>query len=200
MEKSAESTNKSVEESGFEALSIDRELAEYIKNQIIYTGLFINPDDLYSIIPSHLAHRIRDPHVTVAYRPEANRVLLDSLGSKASIRAVAYGNNGANEGLLVEVSAEDPAIQKALEDRIAPDNRTGEIKKVPMHITLSIAEGAEAVNTKNLDFMPLDNPINLTGSYKLFGKDGTLISDKETIQKMQDNGVSMQEVDDPDRL
>ena len=116
---------------------------------------------MYSNFPPHLAHKIRDPHVTVAFRPGADKILLDSLGSKASIRAVGYGNDGKNEGLLVEVFTEDSAIQKILEERSELDDRTGESKKVPTHITLSIAEGAKAVNTKNLDFTPLDNPVNL---------------------------------------
>lgn len=192
--------DKPTGEGGFETLLRDRELAEYAKDQIIYTGLFIDPDELYSNFPPHLSHRIRDPHVTVAYRPGADKVFLDSLGSKANIHAIGYGNNGKNEGLLVEISAEDPAIQKTLEERIAPDDKSGELKRVPLHVTLSIAEGAKAVSTRDLDFVPLDNPIDLTGSFKLFGKDGTLIPDKETIVKMQQSGFSAQEVEDPDRL
>lgn len=195
-----EKDDEPTDESGFETLLRDRELAEYAKNQIIYTGLFADPNELYSSFPPHLSHKIRDPHVTVSYRPEANKVFLDALGSKAKIHAVGYGNNGVNEGLLVEVTAENPTIQKTLEERVAPDHRTGELNKVPMHITLSIAEGAEAVNTKYLDFMPLDNPIDLTASFMLFGKDGNLIPDRETILKMQQNGFSAQEVEDPDRL
>lgn len=187
------------EENGFESLAAERNLAEYAKGQIIYSGLFINPDEVYSFFPPNLAHKIRDPHVTVAYRPGVEKVFLDSLSSEAIIRVVGYGNNGENEGLLVEVSAEDPVIQKTLSDRVAPD-RDGKLKTVPMHITLSIADGAEAVNTKYLDFTPIKDPINLTGTYKLFGNDGTLIPDKNTIKKMRENGFTAEEVEDPDRL
>ena len=184
----------------FEELLRDRELAEYAKNRIIYTGLFVNPDELYSNFPPRLAHKIRDPHVTVTFHPGIDKVFLDSLGSKAVIHAVGYGNNGENEGLLVEVSAEDPAIQKTIEEHNELDDKTGELKKFPTHITLSIAEGAKAVNTKNLDFVPFDNPIDFAGSFMLFGKDGNLIQDKETVLRMQESDSSVQEVDDPDRM
>ncbi len=185
-------------EVSFESLAEERELADYAKNQIIYTGLFIDPDEIYSIFPPTLSHKIRDPHVTISYRPGAEKVFLDALGSNANIRAVGYGNDGQNEGLLVEVMADDPTIQKSLNERMEPDN-TGEIKPVPIHVTLSIAEGAEAVNTRNLDFKKLDTPIDLTGNYKLFRKDGILVSDKETIKEMQASSFSTKEVKDPDR-
>ena len=186
-------------ETSFETLAKDRELAEYAKDQIIYAGLFIDPEDIYDKFPPSLSHRIRDPHVTTAYRPGVEKLFLDSLGSGASIRVIGYGNNGQNEGLLVEVAADDPAIQKTLNERIAPDS-TGELKSVPTHITLSIAEGAEAVNTKSLNFEPLNAPVELTGHYELFRKDGVLLSDKDTIRKMQESGRSFPEVEDPDRL
>lgn len=197
--KNQTETTGSTVQSPFESLVVERELADYAKDQIIYAGLFIDPDSLYDKFPPNLSHRIRDPHVTTAYRPSADKVFLNSLGSSAKIRAIAYGNNGENEGLLVEVSASDPTIQKTLVERVAPD-RTGEVKTVPMHITLSIAEGAEAVNTKYLDYKPLETPLELTGNYKLFRKDGVLISDKDTIREMQSTNFSAQEVEDPDRL
>ena len=185
-------------ETSFETLAKDRELAEYAKDQIIYAGLFINPEDLYKKFPPSLSHKIRDPHITVSYRPGAEKLLLDSLSSNASIHVVGYGNDGQNEGLLVEVTADDPAIQKVIDERAELDEN-GEMKTFPVHITLSIADGVEAVNTRNLDFKPLPTPVDLTGSYQLFRKDGVLISDKETIKKMQESGFVSDEVN-PDRL
>lgn len=186
-------------ESSFDSLSKDRELAEYTKNQIIYAGLFINPEDLYDKFPPSLSHKIRDPHVTTAYHPGVEKLFLDSLDSGAAIRAIGYGNDGKNEGLLVEVLADDPAIQKTLIERTA-QNSNGELKPTPMHITLSIAEGAEAFSTRNLHFEPLSTPIELTGHYKLFRNDGALLSDKNTIKEMQQSNLSFKEVEDPDRL
>lgn len=182
----------------FETLSQERKLAEYAKDQIIYAGLFVDPKGLYDKFPPTLSHKIRDPHVTTAFRPGAEKLLLDSLGSNASIRAIGYGNDGQNEGLLVEVIADDPAIQKVIDERAEPDE-TGTMRSFPVHITLSIADGAEAVNTRNLNFEPLATPVELTGNYKLFRKDGALISDKDTIKKMQESGITPKEIN-PDRL
>ena len=185
-------------ETSFEDLAEERKLAEYTKDQIIYAGLFVDPTYLYDKFPPTLAHRIRDPHVTTAFRPGVEKLLLGSLGSNADIRAVGYGNDGQNEGLLVEVTADDPAVQKIIDERIEPDE-TGKLRSFPVHITLSIADNAKAVNTRNLDFRPLPTPVDLTGVYQLFCKDGTLIADKETIRKMQESGSTPGEVN-PDRL
>lgn len=185
--------------SEYDVISEDRQLAEYVKDQMIYSGLFINPDEIYSKFPTNLSHRIRDPHVTVAYRPDVDKVFLDSLNSSADITVIGYGNNGENEGLLVKVKASDPIIQKTLDERVDP-NRLGEIKPVRMHITTSIADGAEAVRTKELNFLPLENPVKLTGNFKIFRKDGVLISDKETIKEMKRSGFDAVEAEDPDRL
>ena len=190
---------KQYAESSFDTLTQERELAEYATKQVVYAGIFLNPDDVYGKFPPQLAHKIRDPHITTAYRPSAEKILLDALGSGAKIIAVGYGNDGNNEGLLAEVITEDPALQKVLDEREEMTDDAGEVKPVPIHITLSISEAAKAVNTRNLNFQPLDTPVELTGIYKLFAKDGTLISDRETIQKMQQSGRSLNEVKDPDR-
>lgn len=185
--------------SSFETISEERSLAEYASDQIIYSGIFVDPGEIYDAFPPQLSHKIRDPHITTAYRPDAKGVHLDDLGSSASIQIIGYGNNGQNEGLLVKIAAESPIIQKTIDERVAPDE-AGELKPVLSHITLSIADGAEAVNTKYLDFKPLETPINLSGKYALFCKDGTLISNKDTLKEMKESGFTVEQESDPDRL
>ena len=176
----------------------DDELANYAKDQIIYTGLFFDPEEIYSQFPPSLARRIRDPHVTTAYRPGVDKLFLNHLGSDAIIRAVGYGNDGQNEGLLVEIVAAPQIIKKTLEEQVIPDGAGG-YKPFPTHITLSIAEGAKAVNTRNLEFKRLDTPVDFTGIYKFFGKNGTLISDEGTIIEMYNSNSSTEEIEDADR-
>ena len=187
------------EQSPLKSLSRERELAEYARDQITYAGFFVDPEEVYAKFLPSLSHRIRYPHITTAYHPGTKELFLDSLGSEAKIKVIAYGDDGKNQGLLVEAVADDPAIQKTLVERVAPDN-TGEKKPVPIHITLSISDDAEAVNTRNLHFEPLEVPVELKGNYKLFRKDGTLISDKDTIINMQSAGFVSPEIDDPDRF
>lgn len=176
-----------------------KELAEYAKDQIIYTGIFVDPEELYGKFPPSLSHRIRDPHVTVGYRPDASKMFLNALGSDAKIDIIGYGNDGQNEGVLVRVEAKDSGIQKTLNERVAPD-QNGELKPVLMHITLSIAENAEAVNTRNLEFTELKEPVSISGSYKLFRKDGELIDKESTITEMKNAGFYATEEVEPDRL
>ena len=57
-------------DSGFEELAKDRELAEYAKNQVIYSGVFVDPDEIYDLFPPSLSQQIRDPHVTAVFRPD----------------------------------------------------------------------------------------------------------------------------------
>ena len=75
-------------------------------------------------------------HVTLSYRPSEDiwAELKPYIGKEVEVKVVGYGNDGQNEGLLVEF------------DGIP---YYGAEKK---HITLSIAEGAKAVNTGFLDF------------------------------------------------
>ena len=176
----------------------DGALVEYAKSQVVYTGIFIDPDEIYGNITPSLSHKIRDPHVTVAYRPRVGELLLDSLGSAAHIEAIAYGNDGKNEGLLVRVTCDDMAVQRTLGERESM-GADGESRLVPMHVTLSIADGAKAVDTRNLQFRPLENTFELRGKYGYFCKDGTLVSDKEVIKRMQRDGFKAKELSDFDR-
>lgn len=196
-----EKVDNNPEETSFESLAKDRELADYIKNEVIYTGLFIDPNEIYSKFPPILYHKIRDPHITVAYRPDSSRVFLDSLDSEAKIRVIGYGNDGKNEGLLAEVLSGDPAIQKAVKENIlADENNKHQEGPLPVHITLSLDEGASAYGTRKLNFRPLKTPVELTGNYKLFRNDGALISNKETAQEMKENNFHAEETVDPDWL
>lgn len=183
----------------------DRELSEYVKDQIIYTGIFIDPEELYAKFPPSLSHRIRDPHVTTAYRPDESKIFLDALGSGAEITIVGYGKDEemGNEGLLAVVHAKDPQIQKTLNERFEPDpDSDGRLEFIRTHITTSISveKGAEAYNTRKLDFEPLDEPVTITGSYNLFRKDGVLIKDRETVDEMKKSGFSAKEEVEPDLL
>lgn len=187
-EDMAEFLNQSKQEqgnTGFESLTEGRKLAEKVAGNVWYSGVFIDPDELYSKFPPQLENPVECPHVTTNFKPDANNLHLDSLGSKARIFAVGYANDGKNEGLLVRVEAEDPVIQKTLDERKAPDRRFGgELRPVPTHITLSTSEKGDdfAAATKYLDFKPLDEPVEISGKFMLHMEDNSLISDISMIK------------------
>lgn len=151
----------------FENMSEEDKSKELLREKVLYAGVFVNPDELYSKAPATLAHPIARPHITTNFRPSVEQLHLDALGSGAKIYAVGYGNDGRNEGLQVRIEAENPEIQAACDALDTP------------HITLSVADGAFAKDTANLEFSPLDEPIELTGNYGLF-------SHGEIIDKYED--------------
>ena len=104
---------------------------------------------------------IYHPHVTVRYRPEDVDETL--FGTPVRIRVTGYGNDGRNEGLGVSLSTENPELQK-LTDGI----------EVP-HITLSVAAGSNAADTRNLTFLPIE-PFEITGRYGGFITDSRIIT------------------------
>jgi 2'-5' RNA ligase len=119
----------------------------------IYTGIFLNNDELYALFPPQLSVRPAHLHVTLIFRGGIESAHEELLGETVTVRIVGYGNNSKNEGLKVELEASNPELQK-LCDAV----------KVP-HITLSASREAQMKDTKLLDFEPLENPIEITGRY-----------------------------------
>lgn len=113
-----------------------------------YYGVFFLPEEqkkLYDpkICGPLLENIIEKPHVTFAFNPPPEDKLPDSLiGKPVSITITGLGNDGYNHGYSVDI----PEEVKILYTNPATP-----------HITLSIAKGANAKNTKNLKFSPIEN-------------------------------------------
>ena len=121
-----------------------------------YSGLFVNRDELYQACSPKLEKTVDEPHITINFRPEAKQLHLDQVGSNAKITAIGYGNDGKNEGLLVKVESDDPKIQAAVDEVAVP------------HITLSYSEDSHPMYTSGLEFTPLEQPFEITGTYGIF--------------------------------
>ena len=171
----------------FEFMSESAKEAEQIRQRAFFSGLFINPEEIYSKVQPTLEKPVKHPHVTTAFRPESSQLLLEQIGSDAKIYAVGYGNDGKNEGLLVKVEAEDPEVQAACDALKTP------------HITLSTSRRGQAKNTAFLEFTPLEKPIDLTGKFGFFSQ-GEVIRDQEKLAQLkkdiQKNQHSPAEEDD----
>lgn len=148
----------------FDSMSESDKKTELAKQRTVYAGIFVEPDELYSKIQPTLYQKVKDPHVTTSFKPQAPQINLEQIGSSARIYAVGYGNDGKNEGLLVEVEADDPIIQQACDALETP------------HITISVSEDGQAKDTAFLDFSPLEEPFEITGKYGLFTQ-GTVVKD-----------------------
>lgn len=140
----------------FEQMSEQDKKAELVRQRTLYTGLFVNPEELYQKISPTLENPIKHPHITMNFKPSIDELHLDKLGNEIKIRAIGYGNDGKNEGLLVEAETNDPVIKQAFDALNTP------------HITLSTSRDGRAKDTANLKFKPLETPFEITGDYRLF--------------------------------
>ena len=126
----------------------------------IYTGIFLDNDQIYSLFPPKLSVRPSHLHVTLSFRGGIESAHEEFLGEIVKIRAVGYANNGKNEGLKVELEASNPKLQKLCDAVEVP------------HITLSANRESQMKDTKLLDFEPLEKPTEFTGRYGVVTRAG----------------------------
>lgn len=136
-----------------------------MQTQYEYIALFIESEALYRqaapLRSNPLPRQIQHPHITFAFRPAAVDESL--FGSKATVTVTGYGNDGQNEGLLVT-----PVIDRE------PLQKLAAAIEVP-HITLALAPGAKAVNTRDLVFSPVA-PFTLEGTFGgMLRAEGTVV-------------------------
>lgn len=125
-----------------------------------YIGAFLDRKALYETKQikgrKHLDRLIEAPHVTFQYLPkEVNEKLF---GEPVRLKVTGYGKNGENEGLRVEIIAENPEIQEMA-------------KSIPLpHVTISISTTGKAVNTRFLEFADVE-PFFLEATFGGYEKD-----------------------------
>ena len=120
-----------------------------------YTGVFFEKGPFSSLVSKNIEekrlHRVvLHPHVTFQYMPQTIREEL--FGELVKFRVVGYGNDGLNEGLLVEWLSGSTLVKKLFYEVPIP------------HITISYAEHGNAVNTRYLDFKPI-TPFVISGIF-----------------------------------
>lgn len=117
-------------------------------NEILYTGAFIDKyyfDQLISIAEKYgkgLANASECPHVTLDYKPSRENAHNDWFGVRLNFKIVAYGNNGLNEGFLVEALGEYD-LPKLFQAKNKP------------HITISWSEDSVPARTEDILFVPI---------------------------------------------
>lgn len=131
----------------------------------IYIGCFLDPRELLSATREyahrHLARIISAPHVTFQYQPEEVDEAL--FGQPVEITVLGYGNDGENEGLLVQLTSPSPAVQAMAEAIPVP------------HITISVSETGKPVNTGGLSFREIP-PFRLTGVFGGYQEGGVVVT------------------------
>ena len=129
---------------------------------IIYEGIFFISEEIEELIHSQedvLLPMIYKPlHITFKYRPKPEELFDNLVGSEIQVLIVGYGCDGKNSGFEVLL----PDDIKEYYINIA--EKESEVRKTP-HITASLAPGARAANTSRLQFIPLSEPISITGKF-----------------------------------
>lgn len=128
-----------------------------------YIGCFINFQKFQEAIKSLPAVRldrvIEHPHITFVYRPDSVDTSL--FGEPMDITVVGYGNDGTNEGLLVELGVQNPTLAAMA-------------KRIPVpHITISVSADGQPVDTAKLTFSPME-PFSLMGYFGGFKADDSV--------------------------
>ena len=128
-----------------------------------YIGCFLDYDALHAAIAqlpgTRLSRIIEHPHVTFAYRPDTVDTAL--FGEAVTLCVTGYGNDEKNEGLRVSIQTENEQL-RAMAEAIA----------VP-HITLSVSETGEPVDTAKLTFSPVE-PFCLTATFGGYRQDAAV--------------------------
>ena len=122
-------------------------------NIIRYMGCFFDPKELEKNLEifsrKPLYKTISCPHITLLYRP--SNVPTGLLGTKIQINVIGYGNDGQNEALLVEFVDFSDGLKDIIADVPVP------------HITLSVSKSGKSVNSRYLEFKPIE-PFALVGT------------------------------------
>ena len=126
-----------------------------------YEGIFFDEENvkiIHSLESRQLPNINDEIHCTFKYHPNESEIFNDIVGKSFEVYLIGYGNDGKNSGFQVSFS-----------DELTPyyinyDEEDSKKLKVP-HITASLADGAEAFNTKNLKFKPLEKPIKVVGKF-----------------------------------
>lgn len=129
---------------------------------VTYTGYFLDARQMgelmahlegQGLVAGGLGRTISCPHVTLSYMPEDAHE--GSFGQTQRMRVIGYGNDGRNEGIKVELIGQSPdAAIASLEQGV----------ECP-HVTLSVSPDGRPADTRDLDFEPLDEPFEMTGTY-----------------------------------
>lgn len=131
-----------------------------------YMGIFFEGEQaelIKSLQPTKLERTNDEIHCTFKYKPSNEELIEDLVGQEVEVYLIGYGCDGKNSGFEVAFDESyDPYYINYHEDK-KDENGLPLLK--PKHITASLADGAVAAHTKDLDFVRLAEPILVTGRF-----------------------------------
>lgn len=146
-----------------------------------YEGIFFEGEtaDLIHSLEGERLPIINDElHCTFKYHPNENEIFDEIVGKEIEVLLVGYGSDGNNSGFQIKLPDE------VMQYYINYSNDNPPRLNTP-HITASLAEGAKASKTKDLNFKPLSKPIAVKGRFGYWIKD----NDREYISYVPYNNT-----------
>lgn len=136
--------------------------------RFLYIGCFPDPKEFaekIDLISTERLEKVIDcPHVTFVFAPK--QVDTSLFGQRIGVRITGYGKNAKNEGVSVTLQAQDPTLQKMINDIPVP------------HITISVGPDGVPFETRYLKFRDIP-PMDL---WCVFGG----VTDKNKVITQQD--------------
>lgn len=136
-----------------------------------YMGIFFEEEEvkkIKAVEPVNLNNQNDSLHCTFKYRPSLDeiRAMDEVVGQEITVYLIGYGCDGQNSGF--EIAFDEAFNQYYFNTEV----KDGEVVYKKKHITVSLADGAKPVNTKDLNFERLHEPIAITGrlGYWIVGK------------------------------
>ena len=142
---------------------------------ITYQAVFLDETSIKKLIEMQkekLPKMPKDMHCTFKFMPsnkeieEFSKVLL---GKKVSLKVVGYSSNGKNSGFEIELEPEQELVYT--NSHIVKKDETSKVERTTPHITVSMSKDAKAVDTGFLNFEPLQEPFEITGTGGFFVTD-----------------------------
>ena len=162
------------------------------EDQIIkYQAIFINPADVKTLVERQkekLPQVVKDMHCTFKFQPSKEEISRFSqlLGKNLTLKVVGYCSDGKNSGYEIELSPEQSKVYSNTHT-VNNKNSIATVERTTPHITVSMSEGAKAVDTGMLPFSRKDFE-----PFIIHGKAGFYIT--KTIDKKKTSEITFEPV------
>lgn len=131
-----------------------------------YMGIFFEGKQaelIKSLQPTKLDNTNDELHCTFKYKPTDEELIEELVGQEVEVYLIGYGCDGKNSGFLVTFDESYNSYYINYHEDKTDKNGNPLLK--PKHITVSLADGASATDTKDLNFVKLSEPILVIGKF-----------------------------------
>lgn len=128
---------------------------------VVYEGIFFDEENVKKLLEYEkepLEKVIDYIHITFKFKPSYEEIFNDIVGKFFEIKIIGYACDGKNSGFEIEIPHD---LKKYY---IHHEYKNRNIPIIP-HITTSISLDSKPVNTKNLEFIPLEKPVMIKGRF-----------------------------------